>query len=66
MRETHHDHEHQDCEYFHKAWRQPDSIDIMKKYSFTILALFAIIILYRIIATNIKNEEIKEKQLDHE
>ena len=65
-RETHHDHEHQDCEYFHKAWRQLDWIDIMKKYSFTILALFVIIILYRIIATNIKNEEIKEKQLDHE
>lgn len=48
--EHHHDHEHDECEYFHKAWREPGTIDIMKKYSLILFSLFGIIVIYRLIS----------------
>ena len=60
-RDTNHDHEHNDCEYFTKAWRQPGTIDIMKKYTFIVFALFGIIAIYKIIANNVKKQQILKK-----
>lgn len=56
-RGAHQDHDHDDCDYFHKAWREPGTTDIMKKYSIIIFSLFGIIAIYRIISTKMKNSK---------